>query len=156
MSTSSHHSESGRAGAAREIDPNDKDTSIMTKESARRRYQTNLTFGDPEKQHPGELFNDPLEGGGHKGATHKYGNDEMKPDTMNEDAKIHEPITSQRMWDNDKDVTFQDACRFEKQLSLNCHQDNKNNQNLCKEADNEVITCMRYYGKYFPSNNKNV
>ena len=73
---------------------------------------------------------------------------------MNEDAKMHEPKMANRVWENDRNVTFENACREEKTLASACHNDNRNNQSLCKEIDNEVVNCMRYYGKFFPTNIK--
>ena len=62
----------------------------------------------------------------------------MKPDLMNEDAKMHEPKHSNRVWENDKDLTYENACSEEKQLLQNCKKDHGDQPGLCNELEDEV------------------
>ena len=79
----SHYSESFRGGAAAPTDTADRETTLTTKSMD---IRTNR--GEPEHNvNIGKTIPDSKEGGGHRGVRMRYGNDEVKPDLMNEDAK---------------------------------------------------------------------
>ena len=84
----------------------------------------------------------------------RYGNDEVKPDLMNEDAKWQENKMTSRDWDSDKELSFQNACRPERQLYEACLSDNKGNEGLCDQTKEEVESCLRNFGRYFPIGNE--
>ncbi|CDW91209.1 UNKNOWN [Stylonychia lemnae] len=152
---SSHYTESFRAGGARKTDKNDTDTMLSQHgRDGNQEYLAQNHLKDKHAENIGKVMPDSTSGGGHRGVLYRYGNDEMKPDIMNEDAKMHENKMTQRQWDSDKELSFENACREEKQLLNNCHSDNKTNREMCKELADEVINCQRTYGKYFPTEDK--
>ncbi len=51
-------------------------------------------------------------GGGHRGTTMRFGNDEIKPNDMKEDAKLKEDKAV--VADTAADINYDNACRLEK------------------------------------------
>ena len=116
------------------MDIEDREKTVVTK-PADIRSNRDDTFTGHLEQNPnlGKTIPDSNAGGGHRGARMRYGNDEVKPDLMNEDAKWKEEKTTQRDWDSDKELTYESACRPERQLLNACYSDHKDNKGMCNE-----------------------
>ena len=76
----------------------------------------------------------------------RFGNDEIKPNDMKEDAKWRDDRVSQS--DFDVDVHRDNACGVEKQMFYNCLNDNKDNIDACQSTMDELQDCERDYAKY--------
>ena len=59
----------------------------------------------------------------------RFGNDEVKPNDMNEDQKLHAGKQDYRMQDDD--ATYKSACRYERNILYNCLNDNSTNIAQC-------------------------
>ena len=82
----------------------------------------------------------------------RFGNDEVKPGDMNEDASPREDRTRQVA--EPAKITNENACKDERQLLYNCLNDNKSNIDACQDVMNEVKDCERNYAKYFSKQSK--
>ena len=59
----------------------------------------------------------------------RFGNDEIKPNDMKEDAKWKEDKAGNASYDSD--INQQNACSSEQQVFYNCLNDKKDNIDLC-------------------------
>ena len=76
----------------------------------------------------------------------RFGNDEVKPNDMKEDAKLRDNKIEQT--DTDPDVNQQNACRNEQQMLYNCINDNREDIDLCQESMKENTECERTYASH--------
>lgn len=144
-----------RGGAAAPTDILNRDVTLTTRllsEDTHREVDfkgLRLNHSDLNK-----VLAEPNTGGGHRGTRMRYGNDEVKPNIMNEEGKWIEEKTYSRVWPKDKDITYTNACQPERQLLRACLSDNVDNRSLCNEIKHEVEDCQRDYAKYFPLGNE--
>ena len=78
----------------------------------------------------------------------RFGNDEIKPNDMKEDAKSRDDHVSQT--DFDVDEHHDNACRDESQMFYNCLNDNKDNIDACQQTIDDLHDCKRNFAKYQP------
>ena len=82
----------------------------------------------------------------------RFGNDEIKPNDMKEDAKWKEDRAGSG-GSYDSEINQQNACRSEQQVFYNCLNDKKDNIDLCQEAMDGLRDCERHYAWHFTRTN---
>ncbi len=142
--------ESFRGGAANPTPLTDtKETLVSTPESDQYpKREGILELNTERKKGLGKVLQEPNTGGGHRGATMRYGNDAIKPDTMNQEAKVFDGKQQQQDF-SAGELTYDNACEPEKQLLKACIKDNQDHISKCVEVKKEAEDCQRTYGKYF-------
>ena len=108
---SSNYTESMRGGAAAPTGINER-ASVVTPPEERLKQTGQTTIGGFQQYQSQGKLPSSRTGGGHRGATMRFGNDEIKPNDMKEDAKWRDDRVSQS--DVDVDTYRENACRVEK------------------------------------------
>ena len=81
-----------------------------------------------------------MQGGGHRGTTMRFGNDEVQPNEMKRDGLPNEDPAENA---DQTDYNDRTGCYRERKILAECFQDNPFNPALCKETDLQMKDCER-------------